>query len=195
MDDFEKNTVTVRIYGQEYTISGDMPREYIIKIADIVNEKMTEIGEGGNLPVSQVAILAGINIADELVREKKNQLDCQKYQLMWEEAKNSYALLKDELSLANDQKDELLRQNGEKDNQLGSLYQQLSEEKKRNEVLKSKIEELSGAVENAAAAPAEANRHIEELEAKCRDIESSFFDIQMENIRLKNEVDMLRRQR
>jgi hypothetical protein len=34
---------------------------------------------------------------------------------------------------------------------------------------------------------------IKELEAKCRDIESSFFDIQMENIHLKNELETLRK--
>jgi len=30
---------------------------------------------------------------------------------------------------------------------------------------------------------------VKELEAKCRDVESSFFDLQMENIQLKGEVD------
>lgn len=195
MDDFEKNVVTVRIYGQEYTISGDMPREYIIKIADYVDGKMTEVGEGSSLPMSKVAILSAVNITDELFAERKNHSDCEKYVSMWEDAKNGYLLVKEDLAAVNEQKEELIRQNGEKDNQLGILYQQLAEEKKQNDVLRTKLAEVTAVAENAVAAPEEAKRHIEELEMKCRDIESSFFDIQMENIRLKNEIDMLRRSR
>ena len=34
---------------------------------------------------------------------------------------------------------------------------------------------------------------ISQLENKCKDIESSFFDLQMENIRLKGELDQFRK--
>lgn len=30
----DKSVVSVKIYGQEYTVSGDKSREYIIKVAD-----------------------------------------------------------------------------------------------------------------------------------------------------------------
>lgn len=190
-----KSTVSVLIYGQEYTISGDMPREEIMKIADYVDSKMNEIGDVANLPTSQVAILSAINITEELFDAKKDGEDAIKYAQLWEETKIGYSKLREEVAMINEQKEELIRQNGEKDNQLGSLYQQLSDEKRHNETLRQRVEELTVANENAVAAPEAANQHIEELEAKCRDIESSFFDIQMENIRLKNEIDMLRRQR
>ena len=39
----DKSVVSVKIYGQEYTVSGDKSREYIIKVADYVDQNMREI--------------------------------------------------------------------------------------------------------------------------------------------------------
>ena len=39
----EINKVTVLVFGQEYTLSGDMPRDYVLKLADHVDAKMKEI--------------------------------------------------------------------------------------------------------------------------------------------------------
>ena len=69
----EDNKVKVRIYGQEYTISGERDEETIIEIADYVDDKMREISRffSSNIPGS-LAVLASINIADELfsIREE-----------------------------------------------------------------------------------------------------------------------------
>lgn len=62
----EKNKVNVKIYGQEYTIAGDKPREHIIKVADYVDNKMNQIAKA--LPTgsaSSLAVLTAINSADE----------------------------------------------------------------------------------------------------------------------------------
>ena len=63
----EDNKVKVRIYGQEYTISGERDEETIVRIADYVDDKMREISRffSSNIPGS-LAVLASINIADEL---------------------------------------------------------------------------------------------------------------------------------
>ena len=63
----EDNKVKVRIYGQEYTISGERDEETIIEIAGYVDNKMREISRffSSNIPGS-LAVLASINIADEL---------------------------------------------------------------------------------------------------------------------------------
>ena len=55
---------------------------------------------------------------------------------------------------------------------------------------------LTKAKEEAAAAAAEKQRCEEkyrQLEEKCSEFESSFFDIQMENIRLKSELEKSRK--
>ena len=185
MDD--RNTVTVKIFGQEYTISGDMPREYIMRVADYVDSKMSEIGENSTNPVSWIAVLSAINITDELFRttDERNDLynknlqyqtDAAKYEKLWDEAQRSLA------------------QTREREQDTTDLYTEINNLRKQNDALKGKLQELSDQLEHAQNAPEEANEMIRQLEAKCRDTESSFFDLQMENIHLKNELEALKRQ-
>jgi cell division protein ZapA len=66
-----KNVVQVQIFGHSYTIRGEANQEYIMGVAAYVDRKMREITE--KLPVaslSKVAILASLNIADELFKER-----------------------------------------------------------------------------------------------------------------------------
>jgi cell division protein ZapA len=66
-----KNVVQVQIFGHSYTIRGEADEEYIMRVAAFVDRKMREITE--KLPVaslSKVAILASLNIADELFKER-----------------------------------------------------------------------------------------------------------------------------
>ena len=183
----EKNTVTVRIFGQEYTISGEMPREYIMRVADYVDGKMSEIGEGSNNPMSWIAVLSAINITDELFRttDERNELlksnmqyqtNADKYEKLWDDAQRSLA------------------QTREREQDTTELYTEINDLRKQNEALRNKLQELNDQLAHAQNAPQEANEMIKQLEAKCRDTESSFFDLQMENIHLKNELENLRRQ-
>ena len=69
-----KNVVQVQIFGHSYTIRGDAERDYIMGVAAYVDQKMREITE--KLPVaslSKVAILASLNIADELFKERSRR--------------------------------------------------------------------------------------------------------------------------
>ena len=66
-----KNVVQVQIFGHSYTIRGEANQEYILGVASYVDGKMREVTE--KLPVaslSKVAILASLNIADELFKER-----------------------------------------------------------------------------------------------------------------------------
>ena len=151
----EDSKEKVRIYGQEYTISGERDEETIVEIADYVDGKMREISRffSSNIPGS-LAVLAAINIADELfeareetekVKEEKAQLekDAENYLKMWDEAKKSFAQYKEGANRAGEEKKTL-------------------EEKCR------------------------------QLEERCSEFESSYFDVQMENIRLKDQLDKLK---
>lgn len=69
-----KNVVNVQIFGHSYTIRGEADEEYILGVAAYVDRKMREITE--KLPVaslSKVAILASLNIADELFKARAQQ--------------------------------------------------------------------------------------------------------------------------
>lgn len=66
-----KNVVQVQIFGQQYAIRGEADQAYILSVAEYVDRKMREITD--KLPVasvSKVAILASLNIADELFKER-----------------------------------------------------------------------------------------------------------------------------
>lgn len=71
MDD-RTQTVTVNIYGEEYPIRGDADSEYILKVAAYLDDKMREVAErNNNKPPTKVAILAALNITDELFRARE----------------------------------------------------------------------------------------------------------------------------
>jgi cell division protein ZapA len=65
-------SIEVHILGQKYVIKGDAPPEYIQQIADFVDEKLNEVytTAPGITPL-KAAILAALNIADELHRVKQ----------------------------------------------------------------------------------------------------------------------------
>lgn len=67
----EKVRVCVKIFGEEYAIRSTAPPEYIEEIARYVDEKMRKVAETNEkLSISKVAVLAALNIADELCRLK-----------------------------------------------------------------------------------------------------------------------------
>jgi cell division protein ZapA len=73
----EKNVLKVRIHGAEYLIRGQADVDYMQSVADYVNNKMLEVDQNLHIDSSlKVAILATLNIADELFRERgeKEQL-------------------------------------------------------------------------------------------------------------------------
>jgi len=72
MQEEKGRSVSVKIMDSEYTISGSGNEEYTKEIAKYVDEKMRQIASKFPYPSSaKVAILAALNIADELFDEKK----------------------------------------------------------------------------------------------------------------------------
>ena len=200
----QNNKVTVLVFGQEYTLSGDMPRDYVLKLADKVDGKMRELdGGSGAQPMSALAVLSAMLIADEyytldndvnalLEQNQKLSENAQSYERMWEELKANYASYKEEVASMTANRETLQRYIAEKDQKISSLSAELAEEQSANADLRAKVEELLARVQKSDNAPLEAQKKIEELETRCRDIESSFFDIQMENIHLKNDLEAYR---
>ena len=150
-----ENKVTVKIYGQEYTIAGDKPEETIIRIAEYVDNKMRLISKvAGEAGQGNIVILSAINIAEEYfdalakteqlsIAKAKLENDSKYYLKMWEDAKQNYA-----------------------------KYQE--------------------SMKNMKSMQKEESSKIEELQAKCNEYENAFFDLQMENIRLKSELEKLK---
>ena len=153
-----ENKVTVKIYGQEYTITGDKTEDEIRRIAEYVDNKMRLISRvAGEAGQGRIGILSAINIAEEyfdalaqmeVLRTAKTRLenDSKYYLKMWEDAKSNFIQYKDNLA---------------------ELKQQRQE---HEECFK-------------------------ELQAKCNEYENSFFDLQMENIQLKSELEKLKNEK
>jgi cell division protein ZapA len=61
------NRVKVEIYGQGYTMAGDLDEAYVRELARYVDEKMSAVAEATQTVDSvRVAVLAAMAIADEL---------------------------------------------------------------------------------------------------------------------------------
>ena len=59
--------VKVQIFGQTYTIHGDLDPTYVQKLASFVDEKMRAISDAtATVDTHKIAVLAALSIADEL---------------------------------------------------------------------------------------------------------------------------------
>lgn len=62
-------SVDVEIFGSVYHVRGEHDRDYLEKLAKIVDGKMREIGnQVPTVDTGKIAILAALNLADELLR-------------------------------------------------------------------------------------------------------------------------------
>jgi cell division protein ZapA len=72
----ERNRVVVSIFGKEYSLVADVDPEYIKKTAQYLDAKMREVSENyPNITEARVAVLAALNIADELIKLRDSQID------------------------------------------------------------------------------------------------------------------------
>lgn len=72
----EPKSVTVTIFGQSYTLKGGADPDYVQEIAAFVDERMQEVARNSTVAsTSKLAILAAVNIADELFREQQKRIE------------------------------------------------------------------------------------------------------------------------
>lgn len=64
----------VTIFGMEYTLKSEENPQFIVELADYLNEQMTEISEKSSTNSAlKIAILAALNITDDLFKERKEK--------------------------------------------------------------------------------------------------------------------------
>jgi|TARA_B100001146_G_scaffold26208_1_gene19795 cell division protein ZapA len=70
----ESNQVQISIFGQEYSVKAPADSDYIKKIAEYLDAKMREVQSGFTTTQSstRIAILAGMNITDELFNSRQS---------------------------------------------------------------------------------------------------------------------------
>ena len=66
------NRITVSICGDEYTFVAEESTAYMEQVAALVDKKMSEILTGAKVGRSDAAVLAAVNLADELCKAQEN---------------------------------------------------------------------------------------------------------------------------
>ena len=67
-------TTEVEIFGSVYHVRGEKEPEYLHSLAEMVDRKMREIGQHvSTVNTSKIAILAALNIADELFQCRRHR--------------------------------------------------------------------------------------------------------------------------
>ena len=70
----KKEPTTVEIYGENYNVRGEGDPAYLAELAQYVDARMREVAaQMSNLEPMKIAILAALNISDELFRYRKRQ--------------------------------------------------------------------------------------------------------------------------
>ena len=68
----ELRSIRVSIFGREYNIKGGSDEDYIRNLAEYVDSVMKDISDkAGAISSGRIAILAALNIADEMQKERQ----------------------------------------------------------------------------------------------------------------------------
>jgi cell division protein ZapA len=71
-----KRSVAVSIAGQRFTLKSDAEEAYVHSLASLVDEKIREVQRGAKTaPPHAVAVLAALQLADELQRERARRVE------------------------------------------------------------------------------------------------------------------------
>ncbi len=67
----EKKPIKVQIFGNEYSLKSDASEDHVLRVAAYVDEKLRRLSEKTHVnSETKIAVLAALNIADELFRLK-----------------------------------------------------------------------------------------------------------------------------
>jgi len=66
----EKQKITVRVAGKNYTLVSSDPPAYVRRVAELVDRRLKEMEIATGLPENQVMALTCFNLADELLKAK-----------------------------------------------------------------------------------------------------------------------------
>lgn len=75
-------SVDVEIFGAIYHVRGEQDQQHLLRLAEMVDQKMREISEKApTVDTGKIAILAALNLADELL-QCNNQQEGERVEIM-----------------------------------------------------------------------------------------------------------------
>ncbi len=145
--------MTVKINGQEYSIVGAEPKEYLLKVSSFVDDKMETIAKANKkLSTSMIAVLTCINIADQYIKtqdsldEKKKEIQQPQQEIIelekHIETLHSELNEKDRAYSALEEKIEEIETDLQEDEQIGLLKKELLEKEDDLEKAQALINDL-----------------------------------------------------
>ncbi len=197
----EKTKVSVKIYGQEYKISGDAPRDYILQLADYVDSKIVEVASNmQQYTAPMITVLAAVNIADEYYKARKKVNDMQtevnrqaieikNKNHFLEKAKGSYIQYKEEADKCRHQIANIEKELEEKNQQYNILSTEFDAMKTKNDGAGRETQKLIKMVGELKEALNTKKDEIDELKQMNQELENNYFDTQMLNVQLKKELE------
>ena len=200
----EVNKVTVKIYGQEYTFASAKSRDRMVAIAGHVNDMLESlVNQGADGSIARLAMLAAINIAEQLFEgrdalteseREKDELrkEISHFQQLWDEAKRSHLQYKDDAKELQEQKEVLQEKLNAKSIEADSLLRDSEERGKVVSQLEIELAMANDKLRNANDQSEEGGELIRELKEKLKEIEGNYFELQMENIQMKGDLDRYR---
>jgi cell division protein ZapA len=73
LEEEQTSPVKVQIFGQEYMIASDEERQFIIRVAELVDERMRQVAQSASSASTvNVAVLTALNLAGDYLRAKQD---------------------------------------------------------------------------------------------------------------------------
>lgn len=66
----EKQKISVRVDGKNYTLVSSDPPEYVRRVAALVDRRLQELEIAAGMSSQQAAVLVCFNLADELLKSR-----------------------------------------------------------------------------------------------------------------------------
>lgn len=168
----QKNKVSVKINGQEYSIIGAETKEYLLKVSSFVDDKMETIAKANKkLSTSMIAVLTSINIADQYLKMKSHFEELEK------EAKKPQQKI------------------SELERHIETLHNELNEKDEAYSDLEKKIEEIKvdkqedGQINLLKKELLEKEDDLEKAQTLINDLQNKLFANQIKLVETTNELD------
>ena len=72
----EPVSTEIRVMGKTFAVRSEFDQQFMTETANLVNAKMNElVQKAGSVSVEKVAILTAMNLAGELLQERKNSVN------------------------------------------------------------------------------------------------------------------------
>ena len=164
--------MTVKINGQEYSIVGAEPKEYLLKVSSFVDDKMETIAKANKkLSTSMIAVLTCINIAYQYIKTQ----DC---------------LDEKEKEIQQPQQEII-----ELEKHIETLHSELNEKDRAYSALEEKIEEIETDLQEDEQTGLlkkellEKEDDLEKAQALINDLQNKLFANQIKLVETTNELD------